>query len=113
GEDIVVPVTKDAIALPLKETGAYRVGVRSLRVLATVDFNHDPRRMAREIDDVSPEPNLTAKMRVRERQAMAQGPPQLSLSLRRRGAHCGGAHAIWRIEGAILRRPDALLVRSA
>jgi len=36
-------------------------------VLTSIDFDYDPRRMTGEIDDVSSEPNLPPKVRLRER----------------------------------------------
>src|SRR5712692_3898638 len=79
-------------------------------MLTTIDFDDDVRTMAREIDDVAPEAYLPTKMCCLNGKAVAQMPPKLLLSVRRRRAHFARQNASSRNDAAIADSPDARLL---
>jgi hypothetical protein len=86
-QHLVVPVAQYKIALRFEKLCACCVGYRSRRMLSAIHLNDDARRVAREINDVTPKPNLPPKMCVCQRQAMTQVPPELPFRISRRSTH--------------------------
>jgi hypothetical protein len=78
-------------------------------VLAAIDLDDNASRVTNKICDIATDPNLPTEMRARERNSMSQVPPQLALSVRRRGAHGAGQAALLWHDCTIALRPHSRL----
>lgn len=61
GQHLVIPVADDAITLPLQQRRSLRIIARLQRMLAAVDFNHQPGLRAQEVDDITMDRHLPPK----------------------------------------------------
>ncbi len=73
-QHIVVPIPNHTITMLLQHVSPLRIIARRLRVLATVDFDHQPRLWAQKVGDVAMKWHLSTETEAFELSA-AQAPP--------------------------------------
>jgi hypothetical protein len=107
-QDVIIPISQHAITVRLKTPRAFLIGRRSL-VLAAIDLDDNASRVTNKICDVAADPDLPTEMRAGDRNSMPQVPPELALSVRRRGAHGAGQAALLWHDRTIALRPHSRL----
>jgi hypothetical protein len=97
-ERVVVPKAQNRIALRQKKSVALLI-VRALRVLASVDFDNQPRLSASEVGEIRPDRRLSYKFGVNQT-AIAQAMPKPALGFGWDGAKLLRAGSRWKVFGA-------------
>ncbi len=87
---IVVPEPQHAITACFDLACAARISSTLLVVLTAIEFDHQSRFAADEVDDEGADQGLPAKMRSRERDVFPQSSPKDALGLCRLRAHLLG-----------------------
>jgi hypothetical protein len=109
-EHFIVPVAQDPVAVRLESSRPLCVGGQRHSVLTAIDLHDDALAVAREIDDVSSNLNLPAKMRARHYESVSQVPPEFSFCFGRCATHLPSELPLSRHLRAIPNRPDSRLV---
>jgi hypothetical protein len=109
-QHVIVPVAQHSIAIRFENARALGVRSRLRCMLTPINFDDHALGMAGEIDDVTRNLNLTAKMRASDSETMTQVPPQFALGFRGSASHLSRQLALrWRL-CTITRCPDSRFV---
>jgi hypothetical protein len=106
-EDIIVPKAQNPIAMRFEQLGALGITVGAWPVLAAIDFNDHLGFVAGKVRDIAADLNLSAKMRARFREPVAQVPPQSLFGVRWIRTHRARVSTLRRRQGAIAQCPGA------
>src|SRR5580704_16834890 len=109
-QHVIVRVAQHSIAIRFENARALGVRSRLRCMLTPINFDDHALGMAGEIDDVTRNLNLTAKMRASDSETMTQVPPQFALGFRGSASHLSRQLALrWRL-CTITRCPDSRFV---
>ena len=94
-EDVVVPEPEHPVAFSVNDRGPRRIGF--LGMLSAVNFDHEPRAMAGEVDDHMADRHLTSPAGTRH--DLAQQPPHCPFGVGHLTAELPGAEHVarWRM----------------